>query len=103
MNLREVVKRYGKDIGLNLRAVRAYASQMFLALALMRKCDIMHADLKPDNILVSPQLSPYRRPRSNLNACECADGRAHSIPRGLDRSTSPSRSSRCRISVPLRT
>lgn len=53
MNLREVVKRYGKDVGLNLRAVRAYASQMFLALALMRKCEIMHADLKPDNILVS--------------------------------------------------
>ena len=52
MNLREVVKRYGKDVGLNLRAVRAYASQMFLALSLMRKCDIMHADLKPDNILV---------------------------------------------------
>jgi serine/threonine protein kinase len=53
MNLREIVKRYGKDVGLNLRAVRAYASQMFLALALMRKCEIMHADLKPDNILVS--------------------------------------------------
>lgn len=53
MNLREVVKRYGKDVGLNLRAVRAYASQMFLALALMKKCELMHADLKPDNILVS--------------------------------------------------
>ncbi|KWU41393.1 kinase-like protein, partial [Rhodotorula sp. JG-1b] len=57
MNLREVVKRYGKDIGLNLRAVRAYASQMFLALALMRKCEIMHADLKPDNILVNESKS----------------------------------------------
>lgn len=53
MNLREVVKRYGKDVGLNLRAVRAYASQMFMALALMKKCELMHADLKPDNILVS--------------------------------------------------
>jgi serine/threonine-protein kinase PRP4 len=52
MNLREVVKRFGKDVGINLRAVRAYASQMFLALALMKKCDIMHADIKPDNILV---------------------------------------------------
>lgn len=54
MNLREVVKRFGKDVGINLRAVRAYASQMFLALALMKKCDIMHADIKPDNILVRP-------------------------------------------------
>ncbi|CAD6930599.1 unnamed protein product, partial [Tilletia laevis] len=53
MNLREVVKRFGKDIGLNIRAVRAYAHQLFLALALLRKADIMHADVKPDNILVN--------------------------------------------------
>ncbi|PWN91846.1 kinase-like protein [Acaromyces ingoldii] len=53
MNLREVVKRFGKDVGLNLRAVRAYAHQMFLALSLMRKATIMHADIKPDNILVN--------------------------------------------------
>ncbi|ORY75346.1 kinase-like domain-containing protein [Leucosporidium creatinivorum] len=57
MNLREIVKRFGKDVGINLRAVRAYASQMFLALALMKKCDIMHADLKPDNILVNESKS----------------------------------------------
>jgi serine/threonine-protein kinase PRP4 len=54
MNLRDVVKRFGKDVGLNLRAVRAYAHQMFLALSLMKKCNIIHGDLKPDNILVSP-------------------------------------------------
>ncbi|GAA5919683.1 hypothetical protein JCM1841_005228 [Sporobolomyces salmonicolor] len=63
MNLREVVKRYGKDVGLNLRAVRAYASQMFLALALLRKCDLMHADLKPDNILVNES-------KSTLKVCD---------------------------------
>ncbi|KAH9813802.1 CMGC/DYRK/PRP4 protein kinase [Melampsora americana] len=57
MNLREVVKRFGKDVGINLRAVRAYAHQMFLALSLMKKCNIMHADLKPDNILVSESKS----------------------------------------------
>ncbi len=53
MNLREVVRRFGKDVGLNLRAVKAYAHQMFLALSLIRKLNIMHADLKPDNILVN--------------------------------------------------
>ncbi|GAA99695.1 hypothetical protein E5Q_06398 [Mixia osmundae IAM 14324] len=53
MNLREVVKRFGKDVGLNLRAVRAYAHQMLLALSHFRKSNIMHADIKPDNILVN--------------------------------------------------
>jgi serine/threonine-protein kinase PRP4 len=52
MNLREVVKRFGKDVGLNIGAVRAYTYQLFLALLLLKKCNIMHADIKPDNILV---------------------------------------------------
>jgi len=55
MNLREVVKRFGKDVGLNIRAVRAYAHQLFLSLSLLRKTNIMHADIKPDNILVNEQ------------------------------------------------
>jgi len=52
MNLREVLKKFGNNIGINMLATRAYAYQIFVALAHMRKCSIIHADLKPDNILV---------------------------------------------------
>lgn len=51
--MREVLKKFGRDVGINLKAVRAYAQQMFLGLSLLRKCNILHADLKPDNVLVS--------------------------------------------------
>ncbi|KAJ5132749.1 hypothetical protein N7448_006907 [Penicillium atrosanguineum] len=53
MNLRELLKKYGRDVGLNLHAIRAYAQQIFLGLSLLRKCNILHADLKPDNLLVN--------------------------------------------------
>ena len=53
MNLREVLKKYGKDVGLHIKAVRSYAQQLLLALKLLKKANILHADIKPDNILVS--------------------------------------------------
>jgi len=53
MNLREVLKKYGKDVGLHVKAVRSYAQQLFLALKLLKKANILHADIKPDNILVN--------------------------------------------------
>ncbi|KAH9430087.1 hypothetical protein MCOR02_009806 [Pyricularia oryzae] len=55
LNLREVLKKFGNNVGINLRGVRAYAYQIFLALGHMRRCSIIHADLKPDNILVNDQ------------------------------------------------
>ncbi|XP_037061718.1 serine/threonine-protein kinase PRP4 homolog isoform X3 [Peromyscus leucopus] len=51
MNLREVLKKYGKDVGLHIKAVRSYSQQLFLALKLLKRCNILHADIKPDNIL----------------------------------------------------
>lgn len=63
MNLREVLKKFGRDVGLNLRAIRAYAQQIFLGLSLLRKCNIIHADLKPDNLLVNEQ-------RNILKVCD---------------------------------
>jgi len=52
MNLREVLKKYGKDVGLSITAVRSYTQQLMLALRHLKKCNILHADIKPDNILV---------------------------------------------------
>lgn len=57
MNLREVLKKYGKDIGLNITAVRSYARQLFEALWLLKKCQVIHADIKLDNILVNESKS----------------------------------------------
>jgi serine/threonine-protein kinase PRP4 len=54
LNLREVLRKFGNNIGINLSATRVYAHQIFVALAHLRKCSIIHADLKPDNILVKP-------------------------------------------------
>lgn len=53
LNLREVLKKFGRDVGINIKAIRAYAQQLFLGLSLLRKCQYLHADLKPDNMLVN--------------------------------------------------
>jgi serine/threonine-protein kinase PRP4 len=53
INLREILKKFGRDVGISIKAVRSYAHQILQALALMQKCNILHADIKPDNILVN--------------------------------------------------
>jgi serine/threonine-protein kinase PRP4 len=63
MNLREVLKKFGRDVGINIKAIRAYAQQLFLGLSLLKKCQYIHADLKPDNILVNEA-------RSALKICD---------------------------------
>ena len=56
INLREVLKKFGGGgAGINMRAVRAYSQQLFLALRLLHKCKVIHADIKPDNILVTDE------------------------------------------------
>lgn len=53
MNLRDLTKKYGRGIGLSINAVRIYATQMLIALQHLKHCGVLHADIKPDNILVN--------------------------------------------------
>ena len=52
-NLRQALRQHGHKRGIQLDAVRIYARQLFVALRYMERLNIMHADLKPDNIVVN--------------------------------------------------
>merc|ERR1719401_426011 len=52
-NLRMALKKYTKDKGMSLKAVRAYTKQLLVALQHIHRMEIIHADIKPDNILIS--------------------------------------------------
>lgn len=58
INLRELLRKYGNNVGISLLSVRSFAWQIFTGLAHMQRCSIIHADLKPDNILVSCLVEP---------------------------------------------
>ncbi|GMI94946.1 PRP4 KINASE A [Hibiscus trionum] len=53
MNLCENLKKFGRNIGLKLTAVRIYAKQLFIALKHLKNCGVLHCDIKPDNVLVN--------------------------------------------------
>lgn len=60
MNLREVLRQFGRGVGININAVQAYSKQLFIALQHMKNHGIIHCDLKPDNILVNRQKNLIR-------------------------------------------
>ena len=53
MNLRETLNKFGRGIGLSLDGVCLYGRQLFTALSHLHRHGYIHADLKPDNIMVS--------------------------------------------------
>jgi len=54
MNLRETLKKFGKNVGINIKSVRAYTKQLLVALRHIGGLRIVHADIKPDNMFEGP-------------------------------------------------
>lgn len=52
-NLRQLMKKVGAGRGFSLQAVQSFSGQLFKALTHLKRCNMIHCDLKPDNILVS--------------------------------------------------
>lgn len=57
MNLRDVLKKFGGDVGLNIKAVKVYSKQLLNALFLLKRATLLHADIKPDNILLNEKMN----------------------------------------------
>lgn len=60
MNLRQALRKYGNDVGINIMAVQSYGRQLFGALRHLRRAGVVHADIKPDNVLVSENNSTVK-------------------------------------------
>eukprot|EP00930_Biecheleria_cincta_P004605 TRINITY_DN105520_c0_g1_i1.p1 TRINITY_DN105520_c0_g1~~TRINITY_DN105520_c0_g1_i1.p1 ORF type:complete len:430 (+),score=79.05 TRINITY_DN105520_c0_g1_i1:51-1292(+) len=57
---REAIRKLTKGRGMTISSVRQYMSQLLLGLGHFEKCDILHADIKPDNILISADLKTVK-------------------------------------------
>jgi serine/threonine-protein kinase PRP4 len=56
MDLRKMIKKFG-SVGVSMAAVRSYAKQLCIALRHLKKCNILHADIKMDNILLNASMN----------------------------------------------
>jgi len=52
-DMRAALQRYGQGGGLPLPSVAQYTRQILLGLRVLRKLKVIHADLKPDNLLMT--------------------------------------------------
>ncbi|ETV92728.1 CMGC/DYRK/PRP4 protein kinase, variant 1 [Aphanomyces invadans] len=57
MNVREAMKKFGGRDGLALGGVKVFCRQLVLALDHLQTCSIVHADIKPDNMLLDDKQS----------------------------------------------
>jgi len=57
LNLRQLIKKNLSKRGLDLKSVRVYGYKLLKALFHLKRQGIIHADLKPDNILVNENRS----------------------------------------------
>jgi len=51
-NLREFIHKFCGGNGLSIKAVQVFSRKILLGLYLLKRVELVHADLKPDNILV---------------------------------------------------
>ena len=60
MNLRDLTKKYGRNKGIDIKAVQLFTSQLMIALRHCKKNRVLHADIKPDNILINHRHNKVR-------------------------------------------
>ncbi|KAK1942365.1 Serine/threonine-protein kinase PRP4 [Phytophthora citrophthora] len=52
MNVREAMKKFGGKGGISIQAVRVFSKHLLIALNHLETCEVIHADIKPDNMLL---------------------------------------------------
>ncbi|KAG2823862.1 hypothetical protein PC111_g9165 [Phytophthora cactorum] len=52
MNVREAMKKFGGKGGISIQAVRVFSKHLLIALNHLESCGVIHADIKPDNVLL---------------------------------------------------
>ncbi|KAG7384428.1 Serine/threonine-protein kinase PRP4 [Phytophthora pseudosyringae] len=52
MNVREAMKKFGGKGGISIQAVHVFSKHLLVALNHLESCGVIHADIKPDNMLL---------------------------------------------------
>jgi serine/threonine-protein kinase PRP4 len=60
MNLRELTRKVGVGRGIKIDAVAQLALQMLIALRHLQTTGVLHADIKPDNILINHRMNKIK-------------------------------------------